>query len=121
VLLRITHNESQTRIKMNKQIWKRIAVVAGCLFLAFCALELWGKYDFCRGWADHYAARAKQLRAEAASSSLTPDERREHLMAADWHDIISHKFATAARQPWRPYPSHPLITPEEQRMVAAKY
>jgi hypothetical protein len=108
-------------MKTSKRIWKRIAFVTGFLLLALCALGIWGKYDFCQGWADHYAARAKQLRAEAESSSLTPDERTEHLMAADWHDIISHKFATAARQPWRPYPSHPLITPEEQRIVAARH
>ena len=108
-------------MKMSKHIWKRIAVVAGFLFLAFCALEIWGKYDFCQGWASHYGAQAKQLRAEAESSGLTPDERREHLIAADWHDVISHKYALAARQPWRPYPTYPLVTPEEQRIVAARH
>jgi hypothetical protein len=108
-------------MKRSKQTWKQIAVVAGFLLLAFGAVGIWGKYDFCQGWAGHYAARAKQLRAEAESSGLMPDEKREHLIAADWHDIISHKYATAARQPWRPYPSYPLITPEEQRLVAAKH
>lgn len=108
-------------MKISKRTWKQIAVIAGFLSLSFCGLKIWGKYDFCQGWADHYAARAKQHRAEAESSGLTPEERRAHLIAADWHDIISHKYATTARQPWRPYPAYPLITPEEQQIVAAKH
>jgi hypothetical protein len=119
--MRCIYNERQTRMKTSRRIWRRIAVAAGFLFLAFCALEIWHKYDFCQGWADEYSVRAKQLRAEAESPGLTPDERRERLIAADWHDIIAQKYAAAARQPWRPYPSYPLITPEEQRIVAAKH
>ncbi len=108
-------------MKPTKRIWKRIALAGAFLFLGFCALVIWHKHDFCGGWADHYASRAKQLRADAENPGLTPAERREHLIAAEWHDVISHKFSLAVRQPWRRYPGYPLITPEEQRIAAAKY
>jgi hypothetical protein len=110
-----------TFMKTPTRTWKRFAVGAGFVVLAFCAMCIWHKHDFCRGWSDHYASRAKQLRAEVANPILGPEERREHLIAADWHDIISHKYAVVAQQPWRPYPSYPLITPEEQRTTAAKH
>jgi hypothetical protein len=108
-------------MKPTKRIWKRIAVATGFLFLAVCALELWQKHDFCQGWADHYASRAKQLRADAENPGLTPADIREHLIAAEWHDVISHKYSAAARLPWRWYPHYPLITPEEQRIAATKH
>jgi len=104
-----------------KRIWTRIALTGAFLSLAFCALAIWNKRDFCRGWADHYVSRAKQLRADAANPSLTPADRREHLIAAEWHEVISHKYSVVARQPWRSYPRSPLVTPDEQRIAAAKY
>lgn len=117
-----SRNESKTtRMKTTKRIWTRIALAGAFLFLAFCALAIWNKHDFCRGWADHYATRAKQLRADAENPSLTPADRREHLIAAEWHDLISHKYSVVARQPWRSYPHFPLIIPDEQRIAAARY
>jgi hypothetical protein len=113
--------ERDTRMKPSKRILMRITVAAGSLVLAVCALSMWQKHDFCQGWASHYAARAKQLRVEADQPGLTRDERREHLIAADWHDVISRKYAQTARQPWRAYPSAPLITPEERGIAAAKH
>jgi hypothetical protein len=115
-------NETKTtRMNRTKRIWKRIALAGAFLFLAFCALAIWNKHDFCRGWADHYATRAKQLRADAENPSLTPADRRELLIAAEIHDNISHKYSVVALQPWRSYPHFPLITPDEQRIAAAKY
>ncbi|MBL9173086.1 MAG: hypothetical protein JNL10_06095 [Verrucomicrobiales bacterium] len=108
-------------MKPTKRIWKRIARGGAFLFLAVCALAIWNKHDFCDGWADHYASLAKQLRADAENPGLTPSERREHLIAAEWHDVISHKYSAVAHQPWRPYPRHPLITPDEQRIAAIKH
>ena len=108
-------------MKTTKRIWTRIALAGAFLFLAFCTLAIRNKHDFCRGWADHYASRAEQLRAEAESPGLTPADRREHLIAAEWHVVISHKYSAVARQPWRSYPHFPLVTPDEQRVAAAKY
>lgn len=115
-------NETRTtRMKTTKRIWRRIALAGAFLFPAFCTLAIWNRHDFCRGWADHYATRAKQIRADAENPGLTPADRREHLIAAEWHDIISHKYSLVARQPWRSYPHSPLITPDEQRSAAARY
>lgn len=115
-------NDTQTnRMKKTNRIWKRIAPAGAFLALAFCAVAIWNKHDYCRGWADHYATRATQLRVDAANPSLTPADRREHLIAAEWHDTISQKYAVVARQPWRSYPHTPLITPDEQRLAAARY
>jgi hypothetical protein len=110
-----------TRMSTTKRIGTRIALAGAFLLLAFGALAVWNKHDFCRGWADHYASRARQLRADARNPSLTPADRREHLIAAEWHDIISHKYSAVARQPWRSYRHFPLVTPDEQRIAAAKY
>lgn len=110
-----------TRMNTTRRIWKRIALAGAFLFLAFCTLAIWNKHDFCRGWADHYATRARQLRADAESPSLTTADRREHLIAAEWHDIIARKYLVVARQPWRSDPHFPLITPDEQCIVAARY
>lgn len=108
-------------MKTTTRIWKRIALAGAFLFLAFGVLSVWNKHDFCRGWADHYASRAKQLRADAENPSLMPADRREHLIAAEWHDVISHKYSVVARQPWRSYSNSPLIMPDEQRIAATKY
>lgn len=114
-------NESEaTCMRTNKRIWTRIAMAGALPFLAFSALAIWNKHDFCRGWADHYASRAKQLRADSGNPGLTPADRREHLIAAEWHDVISHKYSEVSRQPWRSYPHFPLVTPVEQRIAAAK-
>jgi len=114
-------NESEaTCMRTNKRIWTRIAMGGALPFLAFGALAIWNKHDFCRGWADHYASRAKQLRADSGNPGLTPADRREHLIAAEWHDVISHKYSEVSRQPWRSYPNFPLVTPVEQRIAAAK-
>jgi hypothetical protein len=108
-------------MKTTKRIWTRVALAGAFLIIAFCALGLWHKHDFCAGWSDHYASRAKQLRADAENPGLTPNERREHLIAAEWQKVISHKYSVAAQMPWRPYPSAPLITPDEQRIAASRY
>lgn len=108
-------------MKLAKGIWNRIALSIGISFVALGGLQLWQKYDFCQGWADHYAFRAKQFRADAEKPGLTPAERREHLIASEWHVVISQKYSAAARLPWQWYPKHPLITDEEQRIAATKY
>ncbi len=108
-------------MKLNKRNWSRIGVGAGFVFLACVGLSVWGKRDYCRGWANHYAARARQIRAEVEKADLTSEQRREHLMAADWHEIIARKYATVVREPWRPYPSRPLITLEERQMVSGAH
>lgn len=115
-------NKTKTiRMNWTKRTWKRIALTGAFLFLAFCALAIWNKHDFCRGWADHYAIRAKQLRTDAENPRLAPADRREYLIAAEFHDIISNKYSVVARQPWRSYPHFPLVTPDEQRIAAARY
>lgn len=96
-------------------------MVAAFPVLAYFALGAWNRHDFCDGWANHHASRAKQLRAEAQDPGLAPDQRRELLIAADCHDHISHKYAQTAAQPWRPYPRYPLLTPDEQRIAASNH
>jgi hypothetical protein len=97
--------------------WKRLVTGVGFVVLAFCAIRVWNKHDFCEGWSSHYAVRAKGLRSEAANPALGRDEARKYLIAADIHDIISRKYAAVASRPWRRYPGYPLVTAEEQRMV----
>jgi hypothetical protein len=108
-------------MKPTKSLWTRIALVGILTLPAVFALTAWSRHDYCRGWSDHYVHQAARLRAAAQDLRLTPDERRERLIAAEWQDVISGKYAATARRPWRPYPGHPLVTPEEQRMAAAKY
>jgi hypothetical protein len=101
-------------MKTTMRTWKRLAVGVGLVVLAFGAMRVWNKHDFCQGWSDHYAARAKEFRSEAAKPPLGRDEAKKYLVAADIHDLISRKYAAVASRPWRPYPSYPLITAEEQ-------
>src|SRR5262245_42240993 len=110
-----------TAMKPTKRTWSRLVIGVGFVFLAFGLLIVRNKHGFCQGWANHYAARAKQLRAEAANPALGRDEAREYLIAADLQDMISQKYATVASHPWRPYPGHPLVTPEEQQFVAGRH
>jgi len=98
-----------------------IVTGVGFVVLAFCALCVWNKYDFCHGWANFYATQAEELRAEAANPALAGDRAKKYLIEADLSDIISRKYIAVARQPWRPYPGYPLITPEEQQIVADKH
>ena len=108
-------------MKTTMRIWRRLAIGAAFVVLAFCALRVWNKHDFCRGWSDHYAARAKEFRSEAANPALGRDEVRRYLIAADTHDLISRKYAEVATRPWRRYPGYPLVTVEEQRMVEERH
>src|SRR5689334_12604752 len=110
-----------TVMKPTKRMWTRVAIGAGFLLLAFFALSVWNKHDFCQGWANHYAVRAKELRAEAANQALRPDEARERLIAAELGDVVSRKYAAVAWRPWRRYPGHPLVTAEEQRIAATHH
>lgn len=80
---------------------------------AWGGLHAWNKHDFCRGWSEHYAARAEALRAEAEVAGLSPEAAHEHRVAADMQDRIALRYATVARQPWRSYPDYPLATPAE--------
>src|ERR1041385_2413857 len=109
-----------TAMKSTKRTWTRFGIGAGFVLLAFFALSVWNKHDFCQGWANHYAVRAKQLRAEAANGALGPDEARERLIAADLDDVVSRKYAAVAWRPWRRYPGYPMVTLEEQRIAAGK-
>lgn len=101
--------------------WKRLAIGVGLVVVAFCAMRGWSKHDFCQGWSNHYAARAKEFRSEAANPTLGPDNARKYLIAADTHDLISRKYAAAAARPWLAYPGYPLVTAEEQLMIEARH
>lgn len=101
--------------------WKRLAIGVGLVVLAFCTLLVWNKHDFCQGWADHYAARANDFRSEGTNPALGRDEARKYLIAADVHDLISRKYAMVASRPWKAYPSYPLVTAQEERMIEGKY
>lgn len=108
-------------MKPTKRIWTRLATSVGFVLLGFWTLSVWNKHDFCQGWANYHADRARQLRAEAANPALGPDEAKECLIAADLHDVVSRKYAAVAWRPWRRYPGYPLVTPEEQRIAAVKH
>ena len=101
-------------MKSTSQSLNRLFTIAGLLVLALGAVMLWNKHDFCRGWADQYSARAIQLRTDAANPNLSPAEKKEYLAAANLQEIVAHKYRTVAWQPWRPYPSAPLLSNEEQ-------
>jgi hypothetical protein len=108
-------------MKPTKRTWRRLVIAVGFVLLAFPLLCVWNKRDFCQGWANHYATRAKQLRAEAANPALGRDEAREYLIAADLQDAVSHKYARVASQPWRPYPGYPLVTADERQVAAGRH
>jgi len=101
-------------MKTTMRTWKRLAVGVGLVVVALGAMKIWNKHDFCQGWSDHYAARAKELRAEAANRASEHAEAEKYRVAADSHDLISRKYAAIASRPWRPYPGYPLITADEQ-------
>lgn len=96
-----------------------VLLAVGCI--TSLALRVWNKHDFCQGWSNHYAARSKEFRAEAAKPGLGHDEARKCLIAADTHDLVSRKYAAVASRPWRPYPSYPLVTAEEQWMIEGRH
>lgn len=108
-------------MKTAMQTWKRVATGVCLIVLAICVLRLWSKSDFCTGWSDHYAARAKEFRSGAVNPALQPDEVKKYLIAADTHDLISRKYAAVASRPWRPYPAYPLITAGEQQMIEERH
>lgn len=108
-------------MKATRQPGKRLAVGAGFIVLAFCAMHVWNKYDFCQGWSDHDATRAKEFRSAAANPGLGREEAKGCLVAADIHDLITRKYATVASRPWRPYPSYPLVAAEEQRLIEGRH
>lgn len=101
--------------------WTHLAMVLGVGLVVAGATKIWSRHDFCRGWADHYAAEAERLRAEAAAPGLGVEEARERRMAAELRDVVARKYAATASAPWRPYPGYPLVTPEEQRLAAARH
>jgi hypothetical protein len=100
---------------------KRLAAGVGFVVLAFCAMRTWNKHDFCQGWSNHHAARARAFRHDAANLALERDEVRRYQVAADTHDLISQKYAAVASRPWRPYPSYPLVSAEEQRTIEGRH
>jgi hypothetical protein len=101
----------------NMRTWKCLAAGVGLAVLAFGAMHVWNKHDFCQGWSEHYAARAKEFRSEAAHRAFERAEAKKYLVAAEIHDLISRKYAAVASRPWRPYPGYPLITADEQRKI----
>jgi len=108
-------------MKITKRISTRLLIGIVVAILAFRILSVWEKHHFCQGWSNEYAKWATQLRSEAANPALARDEAKECLIAAEFDDLISRKYAAVAWCPWRPYPSHPLLTPDEQQMAAAKH
>lgn len=86
---------------------------------AIPALRAWNKSDFCRGWSEHYAQRAVALRTDALNPQLSPQEVKELRVAADWHEVVSAKYAAVAARPWRAY--YPLVNSTEQLAIASKY
>jgi hypothetical protein len=101
-------------MKLTSRSLKPVVTIAALLAVAFGALVLWNKHNFCRGWADEYSAQAIQLRTDAANPTLSPDEKKEHLVAANLKEIVSRKYRSVAWMPWKPYPSDPLISDEEK-------
>ena len=101
-------------MKLKPRTAEILVTVAASLIVAIGTLQLWSKHDFCRGWADHYYSRATQLRTDAVNPALAPAEREEYLVAANLHEMISDKYQSVAWQPWKPYPSYPLVSTEEQ-------
>jgi hypothetical protein len=93
-----------------------VAFVGGCL-----ALVAWGKFDWCDGWAQHYAATADRLRKDAMDLTFSQEQVTEYRVAAEWHDIIARKYAHVAYQPWLPSPGYPLITEEDKLEALNKY
>jgi hypothetical protein len=103
------------------RLGKRLVIGVGLVALVFGGLSLWNKHNFCRGWAEHYSNRAKELRAQALTPGLSAAERKEHLVAAELHDLIGQKYAAVAKWPFRPYPGRPLASPRDVSLAAAKY
>ncbi len=116
-----TYDEVVAGDHQNEVSWTyRIAVCSVVVLVIYFALITWGKYDFCQGWANHYAAQAAKLRSDARDPQYSDEEKRELLIAAEWHEIISKKYAVVASQPWRDYPRAPLITPQDQRLAISR-
>jgi hypothetical protein len=78
------------------------------------AVVLWGKSDFCRGWAEHYAEEAERLRKQASIRGISAQEVAELRLAADRNDIAANKYAKVAERPWLPYPRFPLFAPDDE-------
>lgn len=102
-------------MNLSRKVWLRLGICAGILSLSLFALSIWNKHNFCQGWANHYAARAMELRAQA--SGLGRAEARQYLRSAELNQLVSEKYAMVASRPWKPYPKAPLISGEEQIRV----
>jgi hypothetical protein len=97
----------------------RLGICAGILSISLIALSLWNKRDFCEGWAQHYSARARELRAQA--STFGQDDAKEYLISAEVNQLVAQKYTLVAQRPWLPYPKAPLVTANEQSRIAQKY
>lgn len=108
MLTSATQNESSRR-----RLW--IGVVVG-LAISLFFLKAWGKYDWCAGWARHYEDLATQHLKDASNPDLPVEEKYDHLIVAEWDEIISQKYKVAAMQPWPfgSYPKAPLVSTYEQ-------
>jgi hypothetical protein len=92
-----------------------IAAVLG----AWQGLVMWNKSDFCRGWAEQYAAKAEQCEAEAKNPKLNEGDRAAYRLQAKYWTIIARKYAAVAERPWLPYPRAPLLTDADRQQAQA--
>ncbi len=107
---------SPTQNKQMRRMW--CGVVAG-LAISLFFLMAWGKYDFFSGWARHYEKQASQLRIDASNPALPASILHRNLIAAEWAEIIAHKYWRVAFRPWPfgSYPKAPLVSQQEQVAV----
>ena len=98
-----------TQMNLNVKKWMGLFLLG---LTGFYLILAWGKYDFCAGWSDHYEENAIRLRAEASSSQLSIEDKYEHIVAAEFHEVVASKYRTAAYRPW-PFgscPKAPLVS-----------
>jgi hypothetical protein len=77
-----------------------------------------GKVQYCRGWGTQHAAQAKEFWRKAADPKLSKEDAQEFRMEARRRAIMARKYLAVAADPTlpypgTPYPSNPLLTPEE--------
>ncbi len=87
----------------------RLLVVASSIvliaFVGYHGLRITNKVTYCRGWAQWYVQRAAEVESQAAD----PAQAAENRLAADQYRRIAERYEEVAWQPWRPYPSYPLL------------
>ncbi len=113
----VVHHEAQNGSRWDYRILTGLAVI----FIGYVAVRIWGKYDFLlrlggslrgssRKSCDWMRKRSAVFRRTASGVPFGRGMGRHHLK----------KYALVAREPWRPYPKAPLITPEDKRIALSR-